>query len=234
VQIDIADIHDLGGELFRWEFATAVAGSVMGVNVFNQPDVEASKRVARELIAAFDRNERPPHPEPVLHDGCLRLFTAAANAAEFRNRGDIPTAVGLLGAHLGQLRSGYYFTVLAYLSRLDVSLHSRLQQLRHAVRERYRVATCLGYGPRYLHSTGQAHKGGPDTGVFLMITADHNGDLAIPGHRAGFGEVEAAQAEGDFRVLAGRGRRVLRVHLSGNPARGLLTLQKYIMAALAA
>jgi transaldolase/glucose-6-phosphate isomerase len=139
----------------------------------------------------------------------------------------------MLGAHLDQLRFGDYFTMLACLSRRDESLHSRLQQLRHAVREHYRVATCLGYGPRYLHSTGQAHKGGPDTGVFLMITSDHNGNLAIPGHRAGFGVVEAAQAEGDFRVLAGRGRRVLRVHLIGDPASALHALQKYIMAALA-
>lgn len=233
VQINIRDPHDLGAELFRWEFATAVAGSVMGINAFNQPDVEASKAVARELTTAFERNGRLPQQEPLLQSGPLSFFTTDACAEEWRKRGDEPTAASLLRTHLDQLRPGDYFAVLAYLNRLDESLHAPWQQLRNSVRERYRVATTLGYGPRYLHSTGQAHKGGPNTGLYLMLTADDNGDLAIPGHRAGFGVVQAAQAEGDFRVLAERGRRVLRVHLSGDRTAALHALQSHFTAALA-
>jgi transaldolase/glucose-6-phosphate isomerase len=231
VQIDIDDVHQLGGELFRCELATAIAASVMHINPFDQPDVESSKAVARDLSAAYERSGRLPPRESLLQHGTLSFFAADDYAAGLPQRGYAPTAVSLIEAHLDQLRPGDYFALLAYVNERDDELGSALQRLRHTVRDRYRVATCFGYGPRYLHSTGQAHKGGPDTGVFLLITRDSNQVLAIPGHRAGFATVEAAQAQGDFKVLAERGRRMLRVHLGGDALTDLLELQNMVDAA---
>ncbi len=228
VQIDIADIDQLGGELFRCEFATAVAASVMGVNPFDQPDVESNKTAASDLTAAYERSGRLPRQQPVLQHGTLSFFAADDYAAGLPRRGYAPTAVSLIEAHLDQLRPGDYFALLAYVNECDDELRSALQRLRHAVRDRYRIATCLGYGPRYLHSTGQAHKGGPDTGLFLLLTRGPGEDLAIPGHRAGFATIEAAQAQGDFKVLTDRGRRALHVHLGGDALTDLLELQNLI------
>jgi transaldolase/glucose-6-phosphate isomerase len=134
------------------------------------------------------------------------------------------TLASWLTAHLGRIASGDYFALLAYLARNEQNT-SRLQQLRLALRDRYHAATCLEFGPRFLHSTGQAYKGGPDSGVFLQITADDGDDLPIPGHRASFAVVKNAQARGDFDVLLERGRRALRVHLKGELAAGLAALQ---------
>jgi transaldolase / glucose-6-phosphate isomerase len=211
-------------EFFRFEIATATAGSVLGVNPFDQPDVEASKVKTRELSHAFERSGMLPEETPICSEGPLSLYTDEANMAALRKAGADGGVESFFAAHFSRLVSGDYFALLAYLAR-DEHIMSCLQQLRLTMRDRRRVATCLEFGPRFLHSTGQAYKGGPDSGVFLQITADNREDLAIPGHRATFGVVNAAQARGDFEVLLERGRRALRVHLNGDLDSGLAALK---------
>lgn len=231
VRIAVATRHDLAEEFIRWEVATAIAGSVLGINPFDQPDVEASKVATRALTDEYERTGVLPAESPVFEGEGVRLFTDARNADDLR-AGSRPTSLaGWLGAHLTRLDAGDYFALLAWLPRTGAHAEA-LQAIRHRVRDRKRVATCLGFGPRFLHSTGQAYKGGPDTGVFLQVTCDDAVDLPVPGRRYSFGVVKAAQAAGDFQVLAQRGRRVLRVHLGPDVAAGLATLDAAIAAAL--
>jgi glucose-6-phosphate isomerase len=233
IRIAVPEIYDLGQEFFRWEIATAVAGSVIGINTFNQPDVEASKIETRKLTDAYEKSGSLPPESPVLQDGGIKLFTDEKNAAALKQvAANDATLGGYLRAHLNRLRAGDYFAVLGYIERNDAH-ESQLQALRHAVRDKRRVATCLGFGPRFLHSTGQAYKGGPNSGVFLQITCDDAADLAVPGHKYTFGIVKAAQARGDFQVLADRNRRALRVHLGADIAAGLAKLRQAIQQALA-
>ncbi|MPY86523.1 MAG: bifunctional transaldolase/phosoglucose isomerase [Luteitalea sp.] len=222
VRIDVGEAYDLAQELFRWEMATAVAGAVMGINPFDQPDVEASKVETRALTDAFEATGKLP-PEVALCDSDgLRLFADAANAEALAVDPEA-SVTEWLRAHFGRLRPGDYFALLAYVEMSDANT-GLLQQIRHTVRDRVHVASCLGFGPRFLHSTGQAYKGGPNIGVFLQITCDDAADLPVPGQRYTFGVVKAAQARGDFDVLAGRGRRALRVHMESDVARGLAIL----------
>jgi transaldolase / glucose-6-phosphate isomerase len=224
VRIPVNDIYDLGQEFFRWEFATAVAGSVMGINVFNQPDVEASKIATRKLTSEYEQTGSLPAEAPFLETGGVKFFADPANAAEIqKTAGANATVAGLLRAHLARIGRGDYFALLAYIEMSDAH-EALLQKVRHAVRDAKRAATCLGFGPRFLHSTGQAYKGGPNTGVFLQITCDDSQDLPIPGQKYTFGIVKAAQARGDFQVLAQRKRRALRAHLGADVNAGLATL----------
>jgi transaldolase/glucose-6-phosphate isomerase len=224
VRIRVQDRYALGQEFFRWEFATAVAGSVLGVNPFDQPDVEASKVATRKLTAAFETGGGMPEQVPLAVADGLVLYADAANADALRAlAGEGAGAGDLLRAHLARLGDGDYFALLAYLAR-NAENQAGLQVIRHRARDTYRVATCLGFGPRFLHSTGQYYKGGPNTGVFLQITADVVDDLPVPGHHYTFGIAETAQARGDFEVLAERGRRALRVHLETDIATGLAYL----------
>jgi hypothetical protein len=232
VRIAMADIYDLGAEFFRWEIATAVAGSIIGINAFNQPDVEASKIATRELTSAYEKTGSLPAEKPVVEDVGIKLFTDEINAAELaKAAGDNHSLVGYLKAHLSRIKAGDYFAVLGYI-QMNGEHEQSLQTIRHAVRDKKRVATCLGFGPRFLHSTGQAYKGGPNTGVFLQITCDDSVELPVPGQKYTFGIVKAAQARGDFQVLADRGRRALRVHLGSNLKAGLATLQAAVQKAL--
>jgi transaldolase/glucose-6-phosphate isomerase len=228
VEIELAEIYDLGQEFFRWEIATAVAGSILGINAFNQPDVEASKIVTRQLTEEYEKTGHLPAETPILEENGIKLFTDARNAANLRNLagGDVSLS-GLLRAHLNQLGAGDYFALLAYLE-MNAAHEEQLQAMRHAIRDRKRVATCLGFGPRFLHSTGQAYKGGPNSGVFLQITCDDAADLPVPGQKYTFGTVKAAQARGDFQVLADRKRRALRMHLADVDA-GLKKLAKALL-----
>lgn len=232
VRISMPDVYDLGAEFFRWEIATAVAGSIIGINAFNQPDVEASKVATRALTSEYEKTGSLPAEKPVLEDAGVKLFTDDKNAAELAKsaRGDKSLA-GYLKAHLDRIKAGDYFAVLAYIQMNDEH-EQALQTIRHAVRDEKKVATCLGFGPRFLHSTGQAYKGGPNSGVFLQITCDDAVSLPVPGQKYTFGVVKAAQARGDFQVLAERGRRALRVHLGSNLKAGLATLQAAIQKAL--
>ena len=211
VTITVDDPYGLGAEFFRWEFATAVAGAVLGINAFNQPDVEASKIATRRLTDEYEKTGTLPPESPVrVGDNDL---------------------VGTLRAHLGKIGPGDYVALLAYVE-MTRAHEALLQAIRRAVRDRYRVATCLGFGPRFLHSTGQAYKGGPNTGVFLQITCDDAADLPVPGQTYSFGVVKAAQARGDLQVLTERGRRALRVHLGKDVARGLATLRTAVDQAM--
>ncbi len=232
VRIMVTDPYDLGREFFRWEIATAVAGSIIGINPFDQPDVEASKVETRKLTSEYERTGSLPAEAPFLEEGGLKLFTDDRNAGVLsRAAGSDRTLVGCLRAHIGGLGPGDYFALLAYVERNDAH-QERLQEIRHAVRDARRVATCLGFGPRFLHSTGQAYKGGPNSGVFLQITCDDVSDLPVPGQRYTFGVVKAAQARGDFQVLADRDRRALRVHLGSDVQAGLATLEMAMAQAL--
>jgi transaldolase/glucose-6-phosphate isomerase len=232
VRITMADTYDLGAEFFRWEIATAVAGSIIGINAFNQPDVEASKIATRDLTSAYEKTGSLPAEKPVVEDGGIKLFTDEKNAAELaKAAGSDQSLAGYLKAHLARIKAGDYFAVLGYI-QMNGEHEASLQTLRHFVRDKQRVATCLGFGPRFLHSTGQAYKGGPNSGVFLQVTCDDAVELPVPGQKYTFGVVKAAQARGDFQVLADRGRRALRVHLGGNLKAGLATLQAAVQKAL--
>jgi transaldolase/glucose-6-phosphate isomerase len=232
IRIAVADIYDLGEEFFRWEIATAVAGSIIGINAFNQPDVEASKVVTRELTSAYEKTGSLPVESPVLEDGGVKLFTDPKNAeALAKAPGNDRTLLGYLRAHLNRIKAGDYFALLAYIQMNDTH-EAKLQEIRHALRDKKHVATCLGFGPRFLHSTGQAYKGGPNSGVFLQLTCDDAVDLPVPEQKYTFGIVKAAQARGDFQVLAQRDRRALRVHLGSDLKAGLDKLQRAFSQAL--
>jgi transaldolase/glucose-6-phosphate isomerase len=226
VRIDIADIYDVGQEFFRWEIATAVAGAIIGINAFNQPDVEASKVVTRQLTAEYENTGKLPAETPILEEDGIKLFTDERNAQNLKRLAGKQLSLDrLIRAHLDQLGAGDYFALLAYLE-MNAAHEEQLQAIRHAVRDRKHVATCLGFGPRFLHSTGQAYKGGPNSGVFLQITCDDAVDLPVPERKYTFGIVKAAQARGDFQVLADRKRRALRVHLGKDVRAGLERLSK--------
>ena len=231
VRISMADTYDLGAEFFRWEIAAAVAGSIIGINAFNQPDVEASKIATRNFTSEYEKTGSLPAEKPVVEDGGIKLFTDEKNAATLAQAAGADKSVaGYLKAHLGRIRAGDYFAVLGFIQMNDA--HQKiLQAIRHAVRDVKQVATCLGFGPRFLHSTGQAYKGGPNSGVFLQVTCDDALELPVPEQKYTFGVVKAAQARGDFQVLAERGRRALRVHLHDVDA-GLVTLAAAVQKAL--
>ena len=178
VRIAVADRYHIGQEFFRWEFATAVAGSILGINPFDQPDVEASKVKTRELTSAYENSGKLPAETPILRDEGVQLFTIKTNAEVLAASAD--TLTTYLKKHLGRLGEGDYFALLAYVERNNAHI-AALQKIRRLVRDRKRVATCLGFGPRFLHSTGQAYKGGPNSGVFLQITCDDAHDLPVPG-----------------------------------------------------
>jgi transaldolase / glucose-6-phosphate isomerase len=232
VRISLADIYDIGQEFFRWEIATAVAGSIIGINAFNQPDVEASKIATRDLTSEYEKTGSLPAEKPIFDSGGVKLFTDSRNAdALAKAAGNDKSLAGYLRAHFNRLAAGDYFALLGFI-QMNLEHETNLQELRHAVRNKKRVATCLGFGPRFLHSTGQAYKGGPNSGVFLQVTCDDAADLPVPAQKYTFGVVKAAQARGDFQVLAERGRRTLRVHLGKDLKSGLATLKAAVREAL--
>jgi transaldolase/glucose-6-phosphate isomerase len=232
IRISLGDLYNLGQEMFRWEMATAVAGSIIGINAFNQPDVEASKIATKNLTSEYEKTGSLPAETPVLTDGGVKLFTDATNAAALAElAGSDKSLAGYLRAHLKRLGTGDYFALLAYVEMNDA--HSDvLLGIRTKIRDQRKVATCVGFGPRFLHSTGQAYKGGPNSGVFLQVTCDDAADIPVPGQKFTFGVVKAAQARGDFAVLVERKRRALRVHLS-DVTSGLATLKAAVEKALA-
>jgi glucose-6-phosphate isomerase len=231
VAIEISDPYEIFGQFFTWEIATAVAGSVMGINPFNQPDVESAKIETRALTTEYEKTGHLKEREPVLVDQGVGIYATDAYAATLKAAAPAWTLVGALKAHLGQIHAGDYFATLAFLPMFPQH-EEAIQAFRHKVRDTKRVATCLGFGPRFLHSTGQDYKGGPNTGVFLQITADHAVDVDIPGQTYSFGVVIDAQAAGDLAVLESRGRRALRVHLGADVVAGLKTISAAIDEAL--
>jgi transaldolase/glucose-6-phosphate isomerase len=231
VRIVMKSIDHIGQEFFRFEMATAVAGAILGINPFNQPDVEAAKIKTRELTGAFENTGALPAEKPVVATAEADIYTDEANAAALRKAGANGNLGSWIKAHLSRSASGDYVALLAYIARDRGSIDT-LQKMRLAVRDKRHVATCAEFGPRFLHSTGQAYKGGPDSGVFLQITADDARDLPVPGQKASFGIIKAAQARGDFDVLTERGRRALRIHLKGDLAPALAALDAAISEAL--
>ncbi len=233
VTIRVATRHDLAEEFVRWEIATAIAGAVLGINPFNQPDVEASKIATKSLTSEYEKTGKLPPEAPFFEGDGVKLFADAENQDALRNAaGSKPSLTSYLNAHLSRLKEGDYFAVLGYVE-MNAEHEQALQLVRQRVRDAKRVATCLGFGPRFLHSTGQAYKGGPNTGVFLQITSDDAQDLPVPGQTYTFGIVKAAQARGDFQVLAERRRRALRVHLGPDVRAGLRAIGAAIEQALA-
>jgi glucose-6-phosphate isomerase len=236
VHFEIDDLYEIFGQFFTWEIATAVAGSVMGINPFNQPDVESAKVETRALTAEYEKTGKLPTRTPFLvgadESGVpFALYATDAYAAKLKSVAPSENLAGILRAHLDQLKAGDYFATVAFLPMFEEN-EAAIQEFRHKVRDNKRVATCLGFGPRFLHSTGQDYKGGPNTGVFLQLTADHADDVDIPGQSYTFGVVIDAQAAGDLAVLESRGRRALRVHLGKDIAAGLKALNAAFTVAI--
>ena len=192
VRLDLADVYDLGAEFFQWEMATAVAGSVLGINPFDQPDVQAAKDMTESVLRQFEATGKLPAMEEE----------------------------GTLAELLDSAGPGDYLAIMAYIPQSD-EVDQALDELRIRVMEKYNIATTMGYGPRFLHSTGQLHKGGPGSGLFLQITGEHAQDLTIPGVPFTFGVLADAQALGDLQALRSSGRRAVRVDVGNDPVRGI-------------
>ncbi|MEW6444310.1 MAG: bifunctional transaldolase/phosoglucose isomerase [bacterium] len=217
----LEDRFDLAQELFRWQVATATAGSVLGVDAFDQPNVQESKENARRLLDEVRKSGRLPEEKPTHAEQGLTLYGGEGG----------PNLKEALKGFLGRRRPGDYVALLAYVTEND-EVERALQATRRRLRDTLHVATTFGYGPRYLHSTGQLHKGGPDKGLFLELTAAADADIGIPGQRIGFDLLKQAQAIGDFEALRRHGRRVLRIHLGPDIRRGLAALDKAVAEAL--
>ncbi|MDQ3323332.1 MAG: bifunctional transaldolase/phosoglucose isomerase [Acidobacteriota bacterium] len=228
VRIILQDKMNLGQEFFRWEFATAVAGAIMQINTFNQPDVEAAKIEAKKITEEYEKTGALPVETAFYEENGIELFTDEKNIEQLDQFvGGEKSLKKYLAAHLAHLQENDYFALLAYIE-MNEENEKLLQTIRRQVLESKLTATCLGFGPRFLHSTGQAYKGGANQGVFLQITSDDAVDLDVPEQKYTFGVVKAAQARGDFQVLLDRERRALRVHLGENAAEDLRKLSELI------
>jgi hypothetical protein len=227
IKIQIADQYALAQEFFRWEIATAVACAVLEVNAFDQPDVEASKIVTKELTTAYEKTGQLPTETALIEDEYIALYTDSENEKVLQQQVAKPNIAAYLQAHLSRIKENDYFALLAYIE-MSLANQEILQDIRNKVKIHYKVATCLGFGPRFLHSTGQAYKGGKNNGVFLQLTYDNAEDLPVPNQEYSFSIVKNAQAIGDFAVLAKRQRRVLRIHIKKELALGLKTIQKHL------
>lgn len=216
------DTYDLGGQFFLWEMATAVAGHRIGIHPFDQPNVEAAKVLAREMVAAYLKSGQLPHSEPILSSESLAVYSSLSLKAK--------SPVEALAEFLSLAGTGAYVAIQAYLPMTEEETGRGLAGLRGRIRERTRLATTLGYGPRYLHSTGQLHKGDAGRGLFIQITADDPEDAPIPdeagkpGSSISFGVLKAAQAEGDMQALVSAGRKAIRFHLGVDSVMGIAEL----------
>jgi transaldolase / glucose-6-phosphate isomerase len=226
VTILMRDALDLGAEFFRWEVATAVASAVLEINPFDQPNVQAAKTATDQLMkVVVERGSLPQTSAPVLEENGLSYYTSVA--------GSTATAADVLKAFFGQAGTDNFLCIQAYLMETP-ALNAELDELRRLVQQRLHIATAAGYGPRFLHSTGQYHKGGPNTGLFLQLTTDHARDLPLPGRPYTFGTFQNAQAAGDLEALHTAGRRTLRVHLgSVGEEAGVAQLLQELKKALA-
>lgn len=222
VRIDVEDAISIGAEMYRWEFATAVAGAVMGINPFDQPNVQEAKDRTKAMLEAYSENGVLPELQPDATDAGIAVYGAP-------HAGSVREAVADL---IESIAPGDYFAIMAYLRRSE-AVADAVAQIRAEVAAACHVATTFGYGPRYLHSTGQLHKGGANTGVFLQITAADDATVDVPGEDYDFGTLKDAQAQGDFAVLQERGRRVLRIDLGRDPQTNLGRLVEMIVEALA-
>jgi glucose-6-phosphate isomerase len=217
--MDLPGPAALGAAFLRWEIATATAAAVLELDPFDEPNVAEAKQATETVLErALAEGHFPEEPPLAEASGC-RIW-AAGRAERALQESRVTEPASAVGALLALARPGDYLALLAYLRRTP-AVHERLQRLRAAAGALCGLATTLGYGPRFQHSTGQLHKGGPDTGLFLQITADEGPDLEIPGERFSFATLRRAQAAGDFEVLARRGRRIVRLHLDAPAERAL-------------
>ncbi len=221
VTLNLTGVLGLGGEFLRWEIATAAAGAVLGINPFDEPNVQESKDNTSRLLKQYEQEGALPEGSPSVRQDELSLYGVEGGSAS-----------EALTRFFSQVTEGGYVAFMAYVRRTG-EVEDALQGVRGQVRDGLRVATTLGYGPRFLHSTGQLHKGGEQNGVFVQITADDPVDLEIPGSPYSFNTLKKAQALGDFEALKGRERPTLRIHVSGDVAGGLLTLQGLVEDAVA-
>ena len=228
IEITINDLYELGGEFLRWEFATAVAGSIMQINPFDQPDVESAKVEARKITDEFEKTGSLPDEAPFFEAKGVQLFTSEIHAERLKQFVDEPGLAEFLYAHMATIEEHDYLAILAFIE-MNSENENALQRLRSRILEKHLAATCLGFGPRFLHSTGQAYKGGANNGVFLQITADDTQDLGVPGQKYSFGVVKEAQARGDLQVLIDRGRRVLRINFTEKAEIGLIHLPELVV-----
>jgi transaldolase/glucose-6-phosphate isomerase len=223
VTIQLDDRLDVAQEFFRWEFAVAAAGAVLGINAFDQPNVQESKENTNRLLETVRREGALPKEEPSLVEPPLELYAGKADL----------TIEETLRNFLLQIEAGDYLAIQAYLTEIP-DIERELQKIRLRLRDRFRVATTVGYGPRFLHSTGQYHKGGPNIGLFLQLTAADREDAPVPGTPYTFGVLRQAQALGDLQALAGHGREIVRIHLGEDAAWGLSKLEGILAAAVSA
>jgi transaldolase/glucose-6-phosphate isomerase len=212
VRVSLAEHIDLGDEFMRWEIATATAGAILGINPFDQPNVQESKDNTGRLLQEFEQNRKLPAPAPAAEHGILSLYCPPSVQSAATKGSDFDV---LLAGFFRLARPGDYFAIMAYTAR-DAAIERETARMRTAVRDHLKLATTFGYGPRFLHSTGQLHKGGPNTGLFLQITQDHDEDPSIPGTVYGFATLNQAQYLGDYRSLENHGRRLIRIHLHGD------------------
>ena len=226
VRISMRGVESIGQEFFRWEVATAVAGAVLGINPFDQPDVESAKVAARRLTAEYEERGALPEDEPFYEGSRCRLFASPTHASAVLESCDKRALPSLVRSHLDTVRDTDYIAVLAFVRR-DAETTAALERIRALIRASRPNATCVGFGPRFLHSTGQLHKGGADNGVFIQIDCDDGPALRVPQSASGmtFGVVKRAQALGDFDVLMQSGRRVMRIEIAGGLEDGLGTLE---------
>jgi glucose-6-phosphate isomerase len=218
------DALDLGQEFYVWEMATALAGACLGINPFDQPNVQESKDNTKRLLDYYKQNGSLPEQELAAESDGLRVYCESETRDQL---GNATSAEALIVAHLKRAGAGDYVALLDYIQ--ETAAHEQLiQQIRHHLRDALRIATTTGYGPRFLHSTGQLHKGGPPSGVFIQVTADDARDVEIRGEPFTFGVLKQAQALGDYESLASRGRRAIRVHIGQNVIAGLAELFEII------
>jgi hypothetical protein len=218
IRIELKDKFSLGAEYLRWEIATATAGVVMGINAFDQPNVAESKKNTSDLLAEWKEKGTFSIPEPIVAKDGISVF--CNRSAEWMFEGHAKSVKDFLNTFVKLAQPDDYFSLLAYFLQKDTR-NKLLQGIRIKLRNRFKAATTLGYGPRYLHSTGQLHKGGANNGLFLLFTAGAQEEVGIPGKEFGFGTLQQAQALGDFRSLNDKDRRVVRIHLGSDIEGGL-------------
>ncbi len=224
IQIDVAELLDLGAEFFRWEYATAVAGAVLNINPFDQPNVQESKDFTAELTQAYEKEGTLPVQTPFfIHEDVL-IYADVSNAQALGKIEDLNSCIAGL---LNQVRTGDYVALCAYVDMNEDNI-TALQALRHRICNVYRVATTLGFGPRFLHSTGQLHKGGPNNVVVVQLTGEDETDVTIPGRAFSFGVLKQAQALGDARALSDRQRRAIRIHFKTDVIAGIQRVKKAV------
>jgi glucose-6-phosphate isomerase len=231
IRIDLQDVLDLGKEFFRWEVATATAGALLGINPFDQPNVQESKDNTNRLLAQFGAQGKFVEDAPVVESEGVGLYCDATTRSSLERATKPRAMTGYLAAFLGQARPGDYIALLAYLE--PSSEHkTRVESIRLRLRDALRLATTVGFGPRYLHSTGQLHKGGAANGLFIQITADDAEDLPVPGEPYSFSVLKQAQALGDLQSLQSKNRRVVCFHLGKSAQAGLERLAGVVETAL--